>query len=283
MTEVLTTALALGSVYALLGAAVALVSVATRTLHLAIGEVLVVGVVLQVVVAVEAVTGVPPVLAVAAAVLVGALVSAGLEPAVLGWFDRPEHRLVGLAVAAGVLHAVTVAALGARTFRPGVVLGTPSLGNIPGEVVAALALGIPGALSVAAALRWTRWGRRVRIAGSSEATAVRSGFAPRWLRGSALAVSGAAAVVAGLLVTPLTFVGAGQGAAFTVRGVAAALLVGRVGPGWAVAAGLLLGLVEAVATSMLPGVGGEVAVAAVVVVVLLARGSEETRAWGRAW
>lgn len=283
MNEVLTTALVLGSVYGLLGAAVALASVATRTLHLAIGEILVVGVLLQVVLGVGAATGISPVLAVFVAVLVGALVSAGLEPAVLRWFDRPEHRLVGLAVAAALLQAVTVATLGARTFRPAVVLDVPSIGNLPGEAVAALALGIPGALLLAAALRWTRWGRQVRIVGSSEAAGVRSGFAPRRLRASAMAVSGAAAVVAGLLVAPLTFAGVGQGAAFTVRGVAAALLLGRAGPPVAVVAGLALGLVEAVAVSIAPGLGGEVAVAIVVVAVLVSRGGDESRQWGRAW
>lgn len=283
MTELVTSAVVLGSVYALLGAAVALVSVATRTLHLAIGEILVVGVLVQLITGTEVVTGIPPVLAVVAAVGVGALLAALLEPLVLRWFTTPVHRLVGLAVAAGLIQSLTVSTLGARTYRPGLLLGFPDLANVPGESVAAIALGVPGALVIAAALRWTRWGRRVRVAGGSSDAAARSGFSLGWLRASVLAVSGAAAVLAGLLVTPVTFVVAGQGAAFTVRGLAASLVLGRVGPTLAIAAGLGLGIVEAVAVNLWPGLGSEVAVAGVVVAVLVLRGSEETKGWGRAW
>jgi hypothetical protein len=90
-------------------------------------------------------------------------------------------------------------------------------------------------------------------------------------------------VLAGLLITPVVFVGTGQAAGLTVRGVAAAALLGTGGPAWALAGGLLLGSVEVAGGAAWPRAGGELAVAAVVVGVLVLRGGEHLRAWGRTW
>ena len=283
MTDLVVAALVLGSVYGLLGAAVAVTAVATRTLHLAVGEVLVAGVLLEVLVGVDVVTSIPTPLVVLAALAVGAALSALLEPLVLCWLPGGAPVLVGIALVAGVLDALTVRAVGARTYRPTAFLDLPDVGGIPGSVVSALVFGGLGAAVLGIALARTRWGRRVRLAGSAPEAAPYFGITPARTRAAALAVTGAAAVLAGLLVTPVTFVGAGQGAGFTIRGVAAALILGRVGPFRAIVAGLALGFAEAVALSVWPGVGSGVFVGLVVIVVLVARGSEEERAWGRAW
>jgi branched-subunit amino acid ABC-type transport system permease component len=99
VTAAIGTALASGTAYALIGAGVAVVATATRTLHLAVGQVLVAGVLAQLVLG-SAASPVPLLVAGLLAVLLGALLSAALEPLVLtplpegcrgcwGWWWRP--------------------------------------------------------------------------------------------------------------------------------------------------------------------------------------------------
>lgn len=279
--------LALGAAYALIGAAVSTVALATRTLHLAVGAVLVGGVLLRLVLGIEALSGLPPAAAIGAGLAAGGLVSALLEPLLLARLRPGVTWLVGLAVAGGVLELLVARTLGTRTVRPEPLLavGDVTLGpvTVAGDTAVALLVGVPAAVVLGIVVARTRWGRRVRLVGGSPEGAARAGISPSRVRAGALAVGGVAAVLAGLLVTPITFVGVGQSAAFTIRGVAAAALLGRGRPPAAIAGGLLLGLVEAFAQAAWPQVGGEVAVAALVVVVLAWRGGESQRAWGRAW
>jgi branched-chain amino acid transport system permease protein len=276
------TALASGVAYALIGAGVAVVATATRTLHLAVGQVLVAGVLVQLVLT-SAVLGVPLVAAALLAVAVGALLSAALEPLVLARLPGGLPWLVGLVVAAGVLDAALARGITARTFRPGPLVDLPAMGPLEPEVTTALVLGVPAVALLAAVVARTRWGRRVRLVGGSTAAAERAGVSPSRVRAQSLAVGGAATVLAGLLIAPVVFLGTGQAAGLTVRGVAAAALLGSGGPAWALAGGLLLGAVEVAGGAAWPQAGGELAVAALVVGVLAARGGEHLRAWGRTW
>jgi ABC-type uncharacterized transport system permease subunit len=134
-------------------------------------------------------------------------------------------------VAAGVLDAGLARGVTARTFRPDPLLDLPALGPLDPAVTTALALGVPAVAVLALLLARTRWGRRVRLVGGSTAAAERAGVSPPRVRAQALAVGGAATVLAGLLIAPVVFVGTGQAAGLTVRGVAAAALLGTGGPG----------------------------------------------------
>ncbi|MBW3662912.1 MAG: hypothetical protein KY469_07410 [Actinobacteria bacterium] len=282
------TALALGAAYALVGVAVSTVALATRTLHLAVGPILVVGVLVRLLLGVTEVVGVPDVVAVLAGLTVGALLSALLEPLVLGRLRDGLPWLIGLVVAAAVLETAAARWLATRAFRPQPLVGGEGTVELGGAVigvplVVALLIGLPTAVVLAVIVRHTRWGRRLRVVGASPPTAERSGFSPAVVRASVLALCGAVAVLAGLLIAPVTFVGVGQAAPLTVRAVAAAALLGPGGPRWAVPGGFALGAVEAVAQSAWPRAGGEVGVAVLVVALLVWRGSERSQAWGRAW
>jgi branched-subunit amino acid ABC-type transport system permease component len=282
MTAAIGAALALGLTYSLVGAAVAIVAIATRTLHLAVGQVLVAGLLTALVVA-SPVVGVPRAVAVGAAVLLGAALSASLGPLVLDRLPAGLAALLGLVVAAGTLDALLARTVTAATFRPTPLLVVPVAGDLDPGVVAAVLLGPPAVAALVWLLAGTRWGRRVRLVGGSATAAARAGVDPARVRAQALALGGAAAVVAGLLAAPVSFVGTGQATGFTVRGIAAAALLGGGGPLAAVAGGLLLASAEVAGASLWPGAGGELAIALVVVGVLTVRGGEHLRAWGRAW
>jgi branched-chain amino acid transport system permease protein len=282
LSTTLPAAVALGATYAVIGAAVSVVAVATRTLHLAVGQVLVAGVLVALVLGSPA-TGLPLGVAVAGAVVAGAGLSAALGPLVLDRLPPGLPWLLGLVVAAGTIDAVLARGLTAATYRPRALLPFPAVATLPPEVVTALVLGPMLALGLTALLLATRWGRRVRLAGGSPTAATRAGVSPAAVRAQALAVGGAAAVLAGLLAAPIAFVGTGQATGFTVRGVAAAALVGRGGPAWALVGGPLLGLAEVVGATWWPAAGGEVAVSVTVIGLLAVRGGDHLRAWGRTW
>lgn len=275
-------ALALGVTYGLIGAAVSLVAVTARTLHLAVGQVLVAGSLVALVLG-SAAVGLPLLAVIPAALLAGALVSAALGPLVLDRLPGGLTWLLGLAIAAATIEAVVARTVTATVFRPEPLVAVPAVLGLDAEVVAAIVVGLPTVAALTLAVHHSRWGVRLRLVGGSEDAAARSGIAPALVRTQALGVGGAAAVLAGLLAAPVAFVSTGQATGFTIRGVAAAALVGTGGPAWALAGGLLLGAGEVAGARWWPAAGGEVAVAVLVVGVLAVRGGSHLRAWGRAW
>lgn len=275
-------ALALGSAYAAVGAAVAVVATATRTLHLAVGQVLVAGVLAHLVLASPAV-GWPVGAALLVALLVGAALSASLGPLVVDRLPEGLPVLTGLVVAAGVLDTLLARGLTARPVAARPLLDLPAVGPVDPGLTTAVAIGVPLVGLLALLLRVTRWGRAIRLVGGSPAAAAAAGVDPARTRAGALALGGAVAVVAGLLAAPLVTVGTAQAAGLTVRAVAAAALLGRGGPAAALAGGLLLGAAEVAGGTAWPAAGAELAVAAAVVLVLGLRGGAHLRAWGRAW
>lgn len=272
-------ALALGVAYAVVGVAVAVVAAATRSLFLAVGAVATAGLTVALLLGVTELTHVPGPVALAAGLLVGALLGAALGPVVLA--RRPVGVVwpVGFVVAAGAIEALVLRTVGGRAVRPDPLLDLPVVGAVGTAVV----VGLPVALAIAWAVERTRWGRRLRIAGASPPAAARAGIRVLGIRSAALGLAGAAGVLAAALAAPVVPIGPAQAAGLTVRGVAAAAVLGRGGPAWALPAGLVLGGAEAIGQRVWPAAGGEVAVAAVVVGLLVWRGPDAARAWGRAW
>lgn len=282
MSPSLGAALALGSAYAAVGAAVAIVAAATRTLHLAVGQVLVAGVLVHLVL-VSPVVGLPVGPALLVAVAVGAVLSAALGPLVIDPLPSGAPTLVGLVVAAGLLDAVVARAITARPVVARPLVDLPPVAGVDPPVVTAVALGLPLAIGCAVLLARTRWGRLVRLVGGSPPAAAALGRSPALVRATALALAGGVAVLAGMLAAPIVTIGTAQSGGLTVRAVAAATLLGVGGPVVAVVGGLLLGATEVLGGALWPAAGAEVAVAVLVVGALVARGDQQRRAWGRAW
>ncbi len=276
--DVIGTGLALATAYAVVGVAVALVAAATRTLFLAVGAIATAGLTAALVLGVTDVTGVPGPVAFAVGVLGAAVLAGALGPFVLSR-RSPVGWLVGFVVAAGVVEALVARTFGARTIRPDPLLELPGVGPVATAVV----IGVPVALGAAWVVERSRWGHRVRIVGSSPASAEHAGWHVLGVRSAALAAAGGLATVAAALAAPVVALGPAQSAGLTVRGIAAAALLGRSSPAWALPGGLALGIAEAVGQRVWPEAGGEVAVAVLVVGVLAVRGAESARGWGRAW
>lgn len=282
MTPLLSAAVVLAVTYAVLGSAVTIVVAATRRLHLVLGHILVAGVLVAAVAGSPAFE-LPTWMVLLTALATGTLLSAVLGPLVLDRTRDPLLALVGLVVVAGSIDAVLARGLTAATIRPDPITGWPGVAGLDPGVTTAVLIGLPLVVVLAILLSRTRWGRRVRVVGASPDAATQLGLVPARVRAQALGVAGAATVLAGLLAAPLATVGTGQAAAFTVRGIAAAALLGRGGPWAAIGGGAILAAAEVIGTSLWPAAGGEVAVGTTVVAVLTIRRGARVRGWERAW
>jgi len=278
LPTLVTTAIAVGVCYAVIASAVAVAAVATRTLHLAVGTVAAAGLVVALGAGVSEVTGIPTWLAVLAGLLVGGLLSAGVYLAAAWRRSDPTVVLVGIVVAAALVDAALASLASGRSVRPDPLVA-PEV--IPPTAVA-IVLGLVAALGLHAVLRLTRFGRRLRIAGASPDAAARLGIRVTGIRVTAFGLAGVAATFAAVLAAPILTFGPAQAAGLTIRGVAAAAIVST-GPIGAVVGGLTLGAVEVAGQRIWPAAGGSVGVTLVVVGVLIARGPEAARRWGRSW
>lgn len=278
MMEVLTAGLAVGVCYAVIASAVTIAAVATRTLHLAIGTVAAAGLVVTLGASVGAVTGLPAWAGLLLGMLVGGLLSAAVYLAAAWRRTDPTTVLVGIVVAAALVDAALAALGSGRSVRPDPLVASEVL---PPAAVA-IGVGLLVAVGLQGILRATRFGRRLRIAGASVPAAERLGIRVTGIRVGAFGLAGAAATLAAVLAAPILTFGPAQAAALTVRGVAAAAIATG-GPVGAIGGGVVLGLAEVLGQRAWPAAGGPTAVTVVVIGVLVVRGAEAARQWGRSW
>jgi branched-chain amino acid transport system permease protein len=276
--EVLTAGIAVGVCYAVIASAVTIAAVATRTLHLAIGTVAAAGLVVTLGASVSEVTGIPAPVGLLVGMAVGGLLSAGVYLAAAWRRADPTTVLVGIVVAAALVDAALAALGSGRSVRPDPLIASDVL---PPTAVA-VGIGLLVAVGLQALLRATRFGRRLRIAGASVPTAERLGIRVTGIRVAAFGIAGAAATLAAVLAAPILTFGPAQAAALTVRGVAAAAIATG-GPVGAIVGGVGLGIAEVLGQRLWPAAGGPTVVTVVVIGILVVRGAEAARQWGRSW
>ncbi len=277
LLQALASGVALGLIYAGLGAAFSLILATGRLYNLAHGEfVLVGGYVLYVL---TQTLGWPWPIALAAGAMGGTLLGAALPPLVR---RLPQREVEGLALTLGVAFVVqNLLVLSAtsnyRILPGGIWFETLTLGPV-GLSRAALA----GALAAAAALvaldLWLRlsWtGGGLRAASQSRPAAASLGISPGRMEWIAFLVGGGLAASAGGLVLLTRFLTPGDGPALTLIALAVALLARRPQAATLMAAGIALGVIESISTVLLGGGWREVVASAFVLLWLLLRREPE--------
>ena len=245
-----------GSVYAVVGIGFTIIYSSTGVINFAQGEFLMLGGMISVSLAPH----LPLALAIAVAVVVTGLVGVLLQLLFISWLKNPEVlRVIIITIGLSILvreaglhiwdekvHALpfwtgsetsSLAFLGAR-FSPQVlwVLGAAAL------MVAALTL----------FFRFTLTGRAMR-AGASNPTAARlCGIRTSRLVTLSFFIAAAMGALAGCAVSPLTQTQYDMGTSLAVKGFTCAVLGGLGSVPAAVAAGLLIGVLEAASVSILP-------------------------------
>ncbi len=266
--------IALGAIYAGIGAGLSLILATGRLINLSHGQfVLAGGYVLYLF---SDGAGWPWPAAIALAILVGALLGGALPPLVR---RMPDREVNGLALTLGVAfllqNLLLLAATATYRMIPGgywlqsVALGPVVLTRVTLVAAGAAALLLAG-LDIWLRFTWTGLGLAA-VAQSSPAAAS-LGISPRRMERVAFLAGGAIASTAGALVLLTRFLSPAEGPAWTLVALAVAFLAGRPRAGVLLAAGVGLGLVESFATVLAGGAWREAVASSAILLWLLLRG-----------
>jgi branched-chain amino acid transport system permease protein len=274
LLQAVASGLALGLIYAGLGAGFSLIVSTGRLTNLSHGEfVLVGGYILY---ALCQGLGWPWPAALALTALGGALLGAALPPLIR---RLPQREVDGLAMTLGVAFVLqNLLLLGAtatyRVIPGGYWLQTVGIGPAVLSRVTLVAAGAAAAAIVGLDLwlhvSWT--GSGLRAVSQSRPAAASLGIPPVRMEWVAFLAGGAIAAGAGGLVLLTRFLAPGEGPAWTLVALAVAFLAGRPQAGVLMAAGIALGVAESLATVLMGGGWREVVASGSVLLWLLVRG-----------
>ena len=266
--------LALGLIYAGIGAGFSLIMATGRLMNLAHGEFVLIGGYILYVLCHGIGWPWPAVLALT--VLGGALLGAALPPLVR---RLPRREVDGLALTLGVAFVLqNLLLLGAgATYRvmPGgtwlqlIQLGPVVLSRVTLVAAFAAAAALVG-LDLWLHITWA--GSGLRAVSQSRPAAASLGISPARMEWVAFLAGGAIAAAAGGLVLLTRFLTPGEGPAWTLVALAVAFLGGRPRAGPLVAAGIALGVAESLATVLLGGGWREVVASGSILLWLFVRG-----------
>ena len=274
LLQAVASGIALGLIYAGLGAGFSLIVSTGRLTNLAHGEFVLVGGYILYVLCHG--IGWPWPAALALTAFGGALLGATLPPLVR---RLREREVDGLALTLGVAFILqNLLLLGATaTYRliPGgywlqmVELGPVVLSRVTLVAAGAAAAALAG-LDLWLHITWT--GSGLRAMSQSRPAAASAGISPARMEWVAFLTGGAIAASAGGLVLLTRFLTPGEGPAWTLVALAVAFLAGRPRAGALMAAGIALGVVESLATVLMGGGWREVVASGSVLLWLLVRG-----------
>jgi branched-chain amino acid transport system permease protein len=274
LLQLLLSGLAVGATYALVGLGIALVVQVTGVINFAQGEFVMLGALPYAMLAGAGVNRLlAAALAVAGTACVGALVNlAVIQPARRASTDRLILLTLG---ASTVLQGLTLVAVGtdprfARPFTDGEPLRLGGA-NLPLQY-----LWVVGTTALAVAAVWwllvhTRTGAAMRATAMDAEAARLVGVSPRRMSLAVFILAAAVGAVGGVVLAPLQAPDAQIGVALGLKGFTAAVAGGLDNPAGAVAGGLLLGLLEALAAGYLPSGYRDAVAYGLLVAVLLAR------------
>jgi branched-chain amino acid transport system permease protein len=269
--QFLLTGLATGSTYALVGLGIALVVQVTGVINFAQGEFVMLGALSYAMLAAAGTNRLAAaVVAVAGTTCVGALVNlAVIQPARRASTDRLIILTIG---ASAVIQGLALVAVGsdphfARPFTDGEPL------RVAGASLPLQYPWVAGTTVVAVVALWcfllrTRPGIAMRATAMDAQAARIVGISPRRMSLAVFALAGALGAVGGVALAPLQAPDPQSGVALGLKGFTAAVAGGLDNPAGAVAGGLALGVLEALAAGYLPS-GYQDAVAYTLLVAVL--------------
>jgi Branched-chain amino acid ABC-type transport system, permease components len=274
LLQAVASGMALGLIYAGIGAGLSLIVATGRLTNLSHGQFVLAGGYILYVLCQE--VGWPWPAALVLSAFGGALLGAALPPLLR---RLPEREVNGLALTLGVAFVLqNLLLLGATaTYRviPGgywlqsVELGPVVLSRVTLVAAGAAAVALVG-LDLWLHVTWTGLG--LAAVAQSRPAAASLGISPARMEWVAFLVGGAIAGSAGALVLLTRFLSPGEGPAWTLVALAVAFLAGRPRAGVLMAAGTALGVVESLATVLVGGGWREVVASGSVLLWLLLRG-----------
>lgn len=266
-----------GAIYAVVGIGFNIIYGATGIINFAQGEFVMLGGMIAV--SLHEVLPVP--LAIAGAVLATMVVGALIEMAFMRWLVAPSGlRMIIITI--GVSIVVREAAL--LTWGQQV----RSLPYFTGNEVTSIAIGgarvspqVLWTVGVSAAMvalvtvffRWTMLGRQMRACSANRIAASLCGLPTRNLVTLSFVLSAGMGALAGCVVSPITYTRYDIGAGLAIKGFTVAILGGLGNSLASVAAGLVLGVIEAFSVSLMPAAYKDAVSIAILLAILFVRPS----------
>jgi len=264
-----------GAIYAVIAIGFNIIYNTTGIINFAQGEFLVLGGMIAVTLSAILPLPLAIVLAVAATMAVGALV----DLVFIRWLASPSVlRLVVITIGVsillreGMLHVWDEKVRALRNFTGSEISSVRLLGAYIAPQ-ALWVLGIAAVIVVALALffRFTLMGRAMRACAANRTAARLCGINTRWMVTLSFCLSAGIGALAGCALSPLTQTQYDMGAPLAIKGFTVAILGGLGNSMAAVAAGLILGLLEVFSISLLPLAYKDAVSLAVLLIVLFLR------------
>ena len=275
--QYLVAGLTYGTIYAVVGVGFNIIYNTTGIINFAQGEFVMLGGMAAV--SLHRVLPLP--LAILAAVALTTLVGAAVELTFIRWLRRPSVlRLIIVTIGVSILLR-EAALLGwgeqvrALPYFSGDEVTALELGGVRVSPQVLWSLATCGAVVVALQLffRHTRTGREMRACAANREAAALCGLSTRNLVTLSFALSAGIGALAGCVVSPITYTRYDIGASLALKGFTVAILGGLGNGGGAVAAGFLLGTLEAFSIAVLPAAYKDVVAIAVLLIILFVRPS----------
>jgi branched-chain amino acid transport system permease protein len=275
LVQYLIAGLTYGTIYAVVGMGFNIIYNATGIINFAQGEFVMLG-------GMTAVTlhgFLPLPAAIAGAVVLTMAVGALVEVLFIRWLVKPSMlRMIIITIGVSILIREAALLVWGNQVRalPYFTGNEISSVAIAGARVSPQVLWVVGACAglvvlVTAFFRWSSWGRQMRACAANRMAASLCGLPTRNLVTLSFALSAGMGALAGCVVSPITQTQYSVGTGLAIKGFTVAILGGLGNSLAALAAGLLLGLIEAFSVSLLPTAFKDAIAIAVLLAILFAR------------
>jgi len=264
-----------GMIYAVVGMGFNIIYNATGVINFAQGEFVMLGGMI----AVSLLAWVPLPLAIALAVVATMAVGALVELIFIRWLSGPSVlRMIIITVGVSILIREAAMLIWGQNVRAlpyftGSEVTSLSIGGARVSPQVLWTLGLCSALVAAttAFFRWSSAGKQMRACASNRVAASLCGLPTRNLITASFVLSAGMGALAGCVVSPITYTQYNIGTGLAIKGFTVAILGGLGSSLAAVAAGLLLGVLEAFAVSVLPSAYKDAVSIALLLAILFLR------------
>jgi branched-chain amino acid transport system permease protein len=256
LVQYLVAGLTYGTIYAVVGMGFNIIYNATGIINFAQGEFVMLGGML----AVTFLQVMPLPAAIAVAVLATMAVGAFIEVAFMRWLTKASVlRMIIITIGISIIIREAALLVWGQDVRALPYFTGNEVTSLPiaGARISPQVLWTIGACALMVALitaffRWTMVGRQMRACASNRVAASLCGLPTRNLVTLAFVLSAGMGALAGCIVSPITYTQYGIGTGLAIKGFTVAILGGLGNSLAAVAAGLVLGVVESFSISLMP-------------------------------
>lgn len=264
-----------GIIYAIVAIGFNIIYNTTGIINFAQGEFLMLGGMISI----SLHTFLPLPVAIAAAVLLTMLVGALIEMAFIRWIDQPSVlRMIIITIGISILireAALHIWGEGVRALPYFVGTAVTSI-SLLGTRVSPQVLFVVGVCSIMVLglnffFKFTSLGREMRACAANRRAAILCGINAKNMVTFSFMLSAGIGALAGAVMSPITYTQYDNGTGLAIKGFTVAILGGLGNTVAAVAAGLLLGIIEAFSVSVLPLAFQEAVSIAILLVILFVR------------